>query len=546
MVDHLALGEETFLYYTGSPGTDYTSLCRHANGAVSPGIMVTDTCLTHSQQPYPGVTLSSSPGLSEDDLSDSSSPRSSLCSSPESLSPSSQHTFGSSYESRSSRSSGSSSAGESHDSLLDLLLSQTSLNTSVTFHGSSTSLSSSVSSPPSSLSSSPTAPQLPMGLTWDFKKEQRLSLLQHQTKEDCYEFPVFLDELQDPAALLFQPTLEEIEEFLEENMVVAMAKDEDGSDEEMSPMSQDTEADISRTVTEEAISGPQAADQTVPVAYASTQSPLASYTETKHTASISDNDNTLALLDTNGIKQEDCGSLSVSNEGTGAPSGVPVILQIQPIQIKQEPSSSAISDPSNQQPPKNQSQTTAATSDIKIAQLLVNIQGQTFALVPQLLPAANITNAGKPGSCAPSKFVRIAPVPIAAKPIGLGESGLGGGSAAGVLSGGQRYQKSAVADLIKMHKCSFPGCNKMYTKSSHLKAHLRRHTGEKPFACTWPGCGWRFSRSDELSRHRRSHSGVKPYQCIVCEKKFARSDHLSKHLKVHRFPRSSRTGRSAN
>lgn len=56
----------------------------------------------------------------------------------------------------------------------------------------------------------------------------------------------------------------------------------------------------------------------------------------------------------------------------------------------------------------------------------------------------------------------------------------------------------------------------------------------------------RFSRSDELSRHRRSHSGVKPYQCIVCEKKFARSDHLSKHLKVHRFPRSSRTGRSAN
>lgn len=56
----------------------------------------------------------------------------------------------------------------------------------------------------------------------------------------------------------------------------------------------------------------------------------------------------------------------------------------------------------------------------------------------------------------------------------------------------------------------------------------------------------RFSRSDELSRHRRSHSGVKPYQCIVCEKKFARSDHLSKHLKVHRFPRSSRTSRSAN
>ncbi len=96
-----------------------------------------------------------------------------------------------------------------------------------------------------------------------------------------------------------------------------------------------------------------------------------------------------------------------------------------------------------------------------------------------------------------------------------------------------RYQMGTAKTYDKAFVCSYPGCDKIYSKASHLKTHLRRHTGEKPFQCTWSGCCWRFSRSDELARHRRSHSGVKPYACTICEKRFARSDHLTKHLKVH-------------
>ncbi|XP_069030842.1 Krueppel-like factor 15 [Embiotoca jacksoni] len=469
MVDNFRVSEETFLSYSGSPP------------AYQLADMVTDLG-SYQVMPSP---------FSEDDLSESSSPRS--CSSPDS------QVLSSSY--------GSNSSAESQDSMLDHLLSQASLGV-----------------PTGSVASIPLSTFL-----WDSRTDEPSK--REPVKEESFDFLAWShEETDEQLGGSFQPTLEEIEEFLEENMEVVTMKQEIregcvglgvGREETLGlEVGLEWCREASPNPNQEPKQEPEAnySDQTVSTASLATSASG----ETK-TTSV----NPIYESSTGAKKASTNKSLS-GGSGTNG-SGGPVVLQIQPIQIKQEPTVAPLTPVA---PPPQP----APASDIKIAQLLVNIQGQTFALVPHILPSPSLNVS--------SKFVRIAPVPIAAKPLGLDDSSASQGS--GILVGGQKFQKNPVADLIKMHKCTFPGCTKMYTKSSHLKAHLRRHTGEKPFACNWQGCGWRFSRSDELSRHRRSHSGVKPYQCPVCEKKFARSDHLSKHIKVHRFPRSSRTVRSAN
>lgn len=94
-------------------------------------------------------------------------------------------------------------------------------------------------------------------------------------------------------------------------------------------------------------------------------------------------------------------------------------------------------------------------------------------------------------------------------------------------------QKARELHLQRPYICTYDNCGKAYVKSTHLKTHLRRHSGDKPFVCTFEGCKWRFSRSDELSRHKRTHTGLRPFTCKICFKSFVRSDHLAKHTRIH-------------
>ncbi|CAG9828301.1 unnamed protein product [Diabrotica balteata] len=79
-------------------------------------------------------------------------------------------------------------------------------------------------------------------------------------------------------------------------------------------------------------------------------------------------------------------------------------------------------------------------------------------------------------------------------------------------------------------KCKY--CGRVFPREKSLQAHLRTHTGERPYRCDYPRCTRKFAQSGQLKTHQRLHTGEKPFICAApnCTKTFT---HANRHCQDH-------------
>ncbi|XP_055543679.1 zinc finger protein 271-like [Wyeomyia smithii] len=95
--------------------------------------------------------------------------------------------------------------------------------------------------------------------------------------------------------------------------------------------------------------------------------------------------------------------------------------------------------------------------------------------------------------------------------------------------------KSSVAQHklshTKQHDYGCDVCGNVFFAKRYLILHKRLHTGERPFKCDL--CDKSFVTSSKAGQHRRIHTGEKSHKCDECDKQFSTSSHLTKHRRSH-------------
>lgn len=74
-------------------------------------------------------------------------------------------------------------------------------------------------------------------------------------------------------------------------------------------------------------------------------------------------------------------------------------------------------------------------------------------------------------------------------------------------------------------------CRKIFSTKHYRDEHVRIHTGERPYVCKV--CGRAFTHGTSLVQHTALHSDIRPYPCKLCEKAFRRRETLIIHIRTH-------------
>lgn len=89
-------------------------------------------------------------------------------------------------------------------------------------------------------------------------------------------------------------------------------------------------------------------------------------------------------------------------------------------------------------------------------------------------------------------------------------------------------EKKSNAVVERPYACEV--CSRKFIRATHLRRHMRIHTGEKPFACHI--CGRRYARGDYLRAHINAHRRDKVHKCKHCSEIFYDLIRFADHCRV--------------
>ena len=92
-----------------------------------------------------------------------------------------------------------------------------------------------------------------------------------------------------------------------------------------------------------------------------------------------------------------------------------------------------------------------------------------------------------------------------------------------------KVESPSSGDPAKPYKCE--DCSASFTKSTSLKSHSLKHSGEKKYKCEH--CAKTFFSSSSLKIHVRVHTGDRPFKCKECPRKFSDPSNFNKHKRWH-------------